>query len=289
MNTKLLDSIPKRQKDLNSVSFYFKSMCSLFGQILIFTDYTDNEMVIFDSDLNYLKIVRSIDGEKLDRPSCICTNYSNSIIYLVNFGKQEMILVDKKLEKILRRVSKEDFGQSFYPVDCNFFKQNIYILDRASCRILKLTEKGDFEEEFALFQLSTKTKKQNEPEFLVWPLNIQVTYNIMAVLEDWKYIYVYDSNGCLKQVISDKSTYSGSTKRKDLPENSDIQTFIILDSYLIFHSSNGTINVLVEHQGIFKFKFSHHFAKLQVKSTHLSHFDEKILITIKGENTIVLI
>ena len=286
LKQKQINWISKQQND--SCSFYFKSMCNLYGQIIIFADYTDNEIVVFDADFNNIKVIRSICGLKIDRPSCICTNDSNTIIYLINFGKQEILLIDKNLENIVKRVSKDDFGQEFYPVDCTFFRQSIFVLDRANCRILKLTEMGDFQEEFALFQLSNKSKRYDESEFLIWPLNIQVTYNIIAVLEDWKFIYIYDSNGCLKQILSDNATYSASTRRKDLPD-SDIQTFIILDSYLIFHSSNGSISVFVEHRGVFKFLFKHHFPKLEVKSAHLCHFNGQFIITIKGEKSIFMI
>ena len=264
---------------------YFRSLCGLNRAFILLSDYKNNEILMFDSDFNFKELYTIIDNDILDRPCSMCTNDLGSLIYLINFGNQEMFLTNSKLSAIERKLTKLDFGELFFPVDCTFFKKNIYLIDHGYYRVLKLSEKGDLEKEFLLF--NSEPKENND--YLVWPLKIQVTYNIIAVLDDWSYIYVYDFNGELKQIISDRAVYSPATKRANLPEDSDIQTFIILESYLLFHSSNGSISVFIEQRDKFVFLMKKYFCGLDVKYTHFCYFNGQLIMTIKDDKRIVLI
>ena len=260
-----------------------KSFCSLLEKFIVFADYRQNQIMIFDTEFTLKNSYNFIKNFKLDRPCSICTNDAHSIIYLINFGTQELLFISKTFDYIQKIISKLTFGANFYPIDCTFFKQTIYLLDRGNYRIMKLTEAGDFQKEFPLYNCTNPS----HDDLLIWPLKIQVTSNIIAVLEDWKYIYVYDFDGVLKQIITDKSIYC-STSIKVLP-HSDIQSFAILNNYLVYHSSDGTVSVLVESRGIFKFLLKRSFYKLSVKGTHICYYNGQLVMTIQDDNNIVLI
>ena len=266
---------------------YFKSLCVLNRGFILFSDYKNNEILMLDSEFNCKELYNKIDCVLLDRPSSMCTNDSSTLIYLINFGNQEMYITNSKLSIIERKLTKLDFGSLFFPIDCTFFKKNLFVIDHGYYRVLKLTEKGDFESEFLLFN----SEPQDYNDFLVWPLKIHVAANIIAILDDWSYIYIYDFNGKLKQIISDRSSnYSPSTKRFYLPEDSDIQTLIIFESYLLFHSSNGSISVFFEQRGKFIFLVKKYFNGLyNLKYTHFGNFNGQLIMTIKDEKRIVLI
>ena len=256
-----------------------KGLCSLFDEFILFVDKI-GQVLVYNSDFTYILSHARIKNIKLIRPNSISINDSHTIIYLVNFGAQELILSNTSFSSYQKVITTDDYGFNFFPIDCTFFKHSIYLLERGNFRIMKLSEKGEFENEFMLYQTVGSYAYE---DFLIMPVNVRVTNNIIAVLDDWKYIYVYDSNGCLKQILSDKLTHSPSTKRKDLPV-SEIQTFIILDNYLIFHSSNGSINVFIENMDIFKFLFRRRFSKLCVKDSKLCLFNGQLIIAF-NENS----
>ncbi len=268
------------------VSPYFKSLCVLNRGSILFSDYKNNEILRLDSDFICKELYSTIDCVSLDKPCSMCTNDSGTVIYLINFGNQEIYITNCKLSIIQRKLTKYEFGLLFFPLDCTFYKNSLFIIDHGYYRVLKLTEQGDFEKEFLLFN----SEPQDYNDFLVWPLKIQVTSNIIAILDDWSYIYLYDFNGLLKQIIGSISIYSSSTKRIYLPEDSDIQTFIIFESYMLFHSSNGSISVFFEQRGKFIFLLKKFFNGLNnLKYTHFGNFNGQLIMTIKDEKRIVLI
>ena len=257
-----------------------KSLCSLNDEFILFVSYDTDQLIVFNSDFIVEKSFKFIDDAKLDRPYSICTNDAHSIIYLVNFGKQELILFDKSLNTCQKRITRDDFGFHFYPVDCTFFKKSIYLLERSMSRVIRLSEYGDFQYEYQLYQSNEKR------DLLIWPLKIQVCSSVVAILEDWKLIYIYDLNANLKQIINDKSSMSNKIE-------SDIQSFIIVDDYLIFHSSNGTLSVFMEEKGIFKFLFKRKILKFFGAKSHMCVFNGQLLIIFQekdqSKNHIIII
>jgi hypothetical protein len=250
-----------------------KSLCSLNDEFILFVSYNTDQLIVFNSDFILEKSYKFIEDAELDRPYSICTNDVHSIIYLVNFGKQELILVDKSLNTYRKRITRDDFGFHFYPVDCTFFKQSIYLLERSMSRVIKLSEYGDFQNEYQLYQSNEKT------DLLIWPLKIQVCPSVMAILEDKKLIYIYDLNANLKQIINENSSMSNKIE-------TDIQSFIIVDNYLIFHSSNGTLSVFIEEKGIFKFLFKRKILKLFGAKSHMCVFNGQLFIIFEENDQI---
>jgi hypothetical protein len=184
------------------------------------------------------------------------------------------------LKSYHKRITRDDFGFHFYPVDCTFFKKSIYLLERSMSRVIRLSEYGDFQYEYQLYQSNEKR------DLLIWPLKIQVCSSVVAILEDWKLIYIYDLNANLKQIINDKSSMSNKIE-------SDIQSFIIVDDYLIFHSSNGTLSVFMEEKGIFKFLFKRKILKFFGAKSHMCVFNGQLLIIFQekdqSKNHIIII
>ena len=74
--------------------FYFKSLCVLKDKFILLASYKDNEILMFDLEFNFKSSFSDIDDVIIHRPCSICTNDSSSIVYWVNFGTQELLIVD---------------------------------------------------------------------------------------------------------------------------------------------------------------------------------------------------
>lgn len=179
-------------------------LCNLNDEYLMIGFYKTNKIFMFDKDLKCTNIPAPTKVHPYLPKSICCSTNNPNFIYYLSFGNQEIHIVDRKINKIVRKISKLEFGDFFYPISITFFNRYLYVLNRCECKVLKFKENGDYLSYFHMYD-TFDVNNRFQDTLLKWPLHIRVTQTSICVLDDWKCIYIYDYNGQLKQIITNKA------------------------------------------------------------------------------------
>lgn len=185
-------TVSPRIIDLGCCIKHAYGICSMKDNYLAITSPDENKVYILDKNYHFIKACASVGGRFFNKPFGICSDRQSNV-YLCDFGNNRVIILDETFEEVRKVIGKQGtaHGEFNGPVDICYENDRLYVLDSKNKRIQELSRRGEFlkEIDFTTNQLVTE------------PVRLGVISDTIAVLDDFKDLVIYNTDGQLIQVI----------------------------------------------------------------------------------------
>ena len=251
------------------------SMCSIDDKYLLVTDKRSNKILKYNTNFEVCEQITTIERMKFDRPSLITSDEIDHV-YICNANNSQIIISDLKMKTIkciLGYTSDEmrTYDSFDFIKDIKFSGQNLYVLDASALSIHVFSKEGEFKERFELFKSNEQQKHLNNP------LAISVFENVIAVLDDYEYVYMYTNKGELIQKMS-------------FEHIGFIKSICFANNYFFVHAGDGAficykLNYMDEDDNCNKFSlvFEREINSLRETSEDMIYFNKHVTIMLPYE------
>lgn len=201
--------------DLSNFIQNASSICQLKDESYVLVSAEDNSIVNINKDLqSMIKKSNSIGGRHLNKPTAVCTGYSN-LIYICDCGNNRIIIANDDLESVKKVFGKKgvDEGEFDEPIDLAFSDEALFVLEKKAKRIQKFSRMGEFLECFNLVsERCLKSFQVTSDEFIILSENcVQIidkhsgaVQELSGFFNNGNFLYIdgvlafYDTGGNIK-------------------------------------------------------------------------------------------
>ena len=237
------------------------SMCSINDQFILLVDKKDNRIIKYNSEFKACEQVSSIGVRRLNRPSLICSDEIEYVLICDSDGT-EIILCDINL-KIVKRIRSHLIPDDYMITDIKFDNGTFYILDAGSYISFFRDPFETLSDRFLL------RNKKNES--LCNPIRMSVTECLIAILEDYRKVLIYNLGGTLVHEI--------------IKENlSFLQSLCFVNNCLFLHIGSGLFICYQFHKvnesHVFELLFEREIFDLRETSNSMILLNKKLVILL---------
>lgn len=175
--------------DLNEKHIKLASgMATIDNETLLIVDSQENEIVLFDKKFECVDRIKHVDEYTFNYPINICTD-GHDTVYLCDYNNNRVLLIDKNFDQVKKSITTAE-NHIENPIDICFYGDCLFILDNMTSNIKQFLSDGEFVRDINLVnQNGTK---------LASPVRLSIKSELIAVLDDWRFIYLYDFDGNFK-------------------------------------------------------------------------------------------
>ena len=281
-----IDKLRYRAPKLISLDKKIKSLNRLWNfndEELFLTGCDDNKILILDNHFNIINEITDIEGLKLCSPLGICSDNIENI-YVCDYGNHRVLIIDQKFTKVKKIIGKRGsaFGEFVDPLDICFNSNCLYVLDRELKRVQEFTRNGDFVREIKLYEILTSSNSSilylNDRKLLTRPVRMCISNGLIAILDSFKKVYIYNLRGEFKHVI-----------------DSNINMLMCLISEYLFTCNRDGIFVCYQRNQIFhnykefKILFERSIDCLKSSKSYMHFFDDQLVFLLTDDNAIAIL
>jgi hypothetical protein len=187
-----LKIISPRKLDLDPLSVQLVSgMSVLNDNKLLLVDTDANEILVLDKNFQLEERIKQIGDETFNYPLNICTDNDENV-YLCDYNNNRVMFIDKNL-KVVRKTLTTNIDYISSPIDICFYDDCLFILDNLKSNIKQFLRDGVFVREINLVDNNAKP--------LSSPIRLTLNGELIAVLDNWKNVHLFDINGNYKDSI----------------------------------------------------------------------------------------
>ena len=139
INYNLLDIVQPLVYEMKSFMQFPSGFCALNNNEFAITDTAKNEILIFDKELNNLKLcVKEIEEHVFNSPSNIIMDSNFKNVYISDFWNGRILIVNDTFSKVKRVIDCLQLNlESFYPIDFTLHEDCVFALDRMNRKVIK--------------------------------------------------------------------------------------------------------------------------------------------------------
>ena len=182
---------------------------SFLNGVLTISSFDENKIIsvydVFSLNKKIFKQEREFET-RLNGPFGICMN-SASNLFICDSLNDRVVVVDAKQKSVLHVFGKSGSQPGEFDAACDIchFNGSIYVLDSGNKRIQEFSFDGTYKREIKLHKrgIEKLNNKGFIRVFLTNPVRFEINKDAIAVVDNFKELYIYAFDGKIMQIIDD--------------------------------------------------------------------------------------
>ena len=249
------------------------SMCTVDDLYIWLVDKRENKIIKYNNEFKVCEQITNIQGMKLNKPSLICTDEIENV-YICNLNNTQIIVTDLNIKEIKFVLGASIFDDVKFIKDIKVHNGLLYVLEMTT-PIIQVVDADKNVRKISL-------RKDHQNESLSNPVAMSVHNDLIAVIDYWAKIYIFDLEGTLIEELSFENI-------------GFIKSLCLTDNYLFLHAADGAFICykIEDDENNFNKKnftscFTREISALRETSESMVYFNKKVTILLPYAKSFII-